>query len=768
MAAFSDPATSSERAEIEQEQRYVDRVYDRLAVMVARATEVGRDGRDRGLLDYTGEIKEEDYRSLFERDVLVDHAVRRLAVLDAQREGLVFGRLDHRGGEIRYVGRIGVRDAEHEPLVIDWRAPAAAVFYQATAADPKDVVRRRILRCQGQRVVGVEDDLLDPEAAPADLPVVGDGALMAALTAARGRQMRDIVATIQHEQDEIIRAPSPGVTLISGGPGTGKTVVALHRAAYLLYSERRRIAGGGVLVVGPSPVFMSYIERVLPTLGEHEATLRSLGEVVDGIVATRTDPFDVGLIKGSLRMRRVLGRAARGPVPGAPEELRIYVGGRILRLDAEELAEVRRTVLQRGARRNRARGDAVRGLVAALWRKASADSTTANGRGARSDFEESVTDLDTFEEFVDAWWPVLTPVQVLRQLADPERLRQAAKGVLRPAEVDALTATWAGGADAGKDGFSVEDVPLLDELHALLGEPPHRPAPRDPFEIDGVREVTTAADRDYAARARAERATQYDGYAHVLVDEAQDLSPMQWRMLGRRGRHASWTVVGDPAQSSWPDIDEAEASRDTALGRRTRRTFHLSTNYRNSQEIFDLAASVIRPEIPDRPLPRAVRATGHAPDHVVATEAGLPDALRRTILDLLASVQGTVGVIAPQAMAETVSTWVADANAANGANGSNGSTGGERTQTGYEGDRVVVTTGIASKGLEFDAVALLEPAEIAAETPVGTRTLYVALTRATQRLATVGTDAGWPAHHANRRPDSLHPPERHQGLAPAG
>jgi DNA helicase IV len=757
--------------EIEQEQRYVDQVYDRLAVMVARATEVGRDGRDRGLLDYTGEIKEEDYRSLFERDVLVDHAVRRLAVLDAQREGLVFGRLDHRGGEVRYVGRIGVRDAEHEPLVIDWRAPAAAVFYQATAADPKGVVRRRILRCHGQRVVGVEDDLLDPDAAPSDLPVVGDGALMAALTAARGRQMRDIVATIQYEQDTIIRAPSRGVTLISGGPGTGKTVVALHRAAYLLYSERRRIAGGGVLVVGPSPVFMSYIERVLPTLGEHEATLRSVGEVVDGVVATRTDPFEVRLIKGSLRMRRVLGRAARGPAPGAPEELRIYVGGRILRLDAGDLAEVRRTVLQRGGRRNRARGEAVRGLVAALWRKAPADGTTANRRGARSDFEESVTDLDAFEEFVDAWWPVLTPVQVLRQLADPDQLRQAAKGVLRPAEVDALAASWSGvddasgsrasGSQAGEGGFSVEDIPLLDELHALLGEPPRRPVPRDPFEVDGVREVTTAADRDYAARARVDRAAQYDGYAHVLVDEAQDLSPMQWRMLGRRGRHASWTVVGDPAQSSWPDIDEAEAARDTALGRRERRTFHLSTNYRNSQEIFDLAAQVIRSEVPDRPLPRAVRATGRVPDHVVAAEADLPDALHRSVLDLLASVQGTVGVIAPQAMAETVSAWVADWI-------SSGSADAQSTAFGDLGDRIVVTTGIASKGLEFDAVALLEPAAIAAETPVGTRALYVALTRATQRLVTVGTDAGWPAHHAPRRSDSPSRPEQRHGLASAG
>ncbi len=713
-----EPATSSEQVEIGREQRYVDHVYDRLAVMVERTAAIGREGRERGRLDYTGEIKEEDYRSLFERDVLVDHAVRRLAVLDAQREGLVFGRLDHRGGEVRYVGRIGVRDAEHEPLVIDWRAPAASVFYQATAADPQDVVRRRILRCRGQRVVGVEDDLLDPDAAPADLPVVGDGALIAALSAARGHQMRDIVATIQREQDEIIRAPSPGVTLISGGPGTGKTVVALHRAAYLLYAERRRIAGGGVLVVGPSPVFMSYIERVLPSLGEHEATLRSVGEVMDGVVATRSDDYPVALVKGSLRMRRVLGRAARAAVPDAPAELRLYAGGRMLALDAGELADVRTDILRRGARRNRARREAVRALLDALWRKAGPAGDGSARRSTRSDFDEDVTERDAFTEFVEAWWPVLTPAQVLGWLADADTLRWAAKGVLRPAEVAALAESW---SDA--EGYSAEDVALLDELHALLGEPRQPPPPRDPFEQDGVREVTTAADRDYAARARAERSDQYDGYAHVLVDEAQDLSPMQWRMLGRRGRQASWTVVGDPAQSSWPDVAEAEAARDAALDRRTRRTFHLTTNYRNSREIFELAAGVIHRELPEVRLPRAVRETGLAPEHLTVESSKLADAVRRSVASLLETVEGTVGVIVPAHRVDAVRDWLP----------------GDADDAG----RAVVTTGIASKGLEFDAVVLVEPDEIAGETPVGTRTLYVALTRATQRLVTVGTTGAW-------------------------
>src|SRR5690606_8248644 len=257
-----------------------------------------------------------------------------------------FGRLDQAGGGPRYVGRLGTRDNGLEPLLIDWRAPAAAVFYQATPVEPMGVIRRRVLRTRGQRVLALEDDLLDTEAAGDDLVVLGDGALIAALSAARGPRMRDIIATIQREQDEIIRSPLQGATLITGGPGTGKTVVALHRAAYLLYTHRRRIAGGGVLVVGPSPVFMSCIERVLPSLGEHEATLRSIGEVMSGFSATRRDPYDAQLVKGSLRMRTVLARAAREPAPGAPREFKIFLAGRMLRLDEQQLDAIRREVLR--------------------------------------------------------------------------------------------------------------------------------------------------------------------------------------------------------------------------------------------------------------------------------------------------------------------------------------------------------------------------------------------------------------------------------------
>ena len=303
--------------EIEFEQAHVDRVYAELAKASLRANDVEADGMARGRTMRTGDIRDEEITGLFERDALVYAAAKRRAAIEKQYEGLVFGRLDlgdmdtpAADRDIRHIGRLGVRDDDYEPLVIDWRAPAAAAFYRATPVDPMGVLRRRVLRCSGATVIGAEDDLMVPEA-PEDLVVLGDGALIAALTRSRGRQMRDIVATIQRHQDEAIRAPSRGVTEITGGPGTGKTVVALHRAAYLLYSERRRFESGGILVVGPSSAYTAYIERVLPSLGEDSVSLRALGDLVDGVTATRLDQPEVAAIKGSLRIRRLLSRALR-------------------------------------------------------------------------------------------------------------------------------------------------------------------------------------------------------------------------------------------------------------------------------------------------------------------------------------------------------------------------------------------------------------------------------------------------------------------------
>jgi superfamily I DNA/RNA helicase len=544
--------------------------------------------------------------------------------------------------------------------------------------------------------------------------VVGDGALLASLSKATGSGMRDIVATIQREQDEAIRSPASGVTIVTGGPGTGKTAVALHRAAYLLYSDRNRFAGGGILVVGPSGVFVNYIATVLPSLGEDTATLRSLGALVVGWTAERTDRTEVAAIKGSLRIRRVLERASHDAVPDGPTELRLLYRGTLLRLDQRDLDRIRRRALPRGARRNEVRGAGFDGVFAALY--AQARELRVTNLPEQADFEAELSDRTDFRDFLKAWWPRLTPMRVLRWLAMPARLRAYANGILTREEIAALQGSF--GAEP-----TIADIALLDELDELMGRPrqPQRKT-RNPFHVrDGIQEVSTYADRQAAARAQqVQRDDDYREYAHVVVDEAQDVSPMQWRMIGRRGQYASWTIVGDPAQTAWSgDPAELERARDRALGSRRRHTYALTTNYRNSAEIFAVAASVIRTVMPDLPLPNAVRSTGVEPVDLVVDAAALPDAVREVTEKQLADVDGTIGVITPVPRRDEVAGWL----------------------TGLP-ERVQVVTALQAKGMEYDSVVLVGPGEVAVDVS-GIRTLYVALSRATQRLTTVGTDHNW-------------------------
>ncbi|WP_350277050.1 UvrD-helicase domain-containing protein [Kribbella sp. HUAS MG21] len=725
-----DNVETVERAELAAEQQHVDRVYGRVEEAARSASRIAVEGHQRGQAQNVGRVREEEQTGLYERDVLVFAAARRIAELDAEHEGLVFGRLDSDRGDDQppaesaaeldklYVGRIGVRDAEYEPLVIDWRAPAAEPFYRATATDRQKVVRRRVLRNKGPRIAGLEDDLLAPERAPEDLPVMGEGALMASLSRARGRTMRDIVATIQAEQDEAIRAPARGVTVIGGGPGTGKTVVALHRAAYLLYSDRRRFERGGVLVVGPSAAFMAYIERVLPSLGENTVSLRAVGELVDGVKATAVDDAEVAAIKGSLRMRGVLSRAARDRVPNAPTTLRVFVGGATVELDANQLDNVRRNALRRTAR-NRAAAEARKGLVAALWQRFPEDLRTGP-LGDREAFGDRVTDTPAFRTFFAQWWPVVTPEAALRWLGDPRRLQRWARNDLTPAEIDALAT-----AIRTTPEFTIADVALLDELSAFLGRPPIVENTEEEFDwleglSDGVNEVLTSSERR-ARAAAAREAEEPEEYAHVLVDEAQDLSPMQWRMVTRRGPQASWTIVGDPAQSSWPDPDEARAAMDSMLSHLQRHTFRLSTNYRNSAEIYAFAGEVIRQSIPDADLPNAVRSTEVEPEHRVFDAGKVAEAAGDAAAELLQLVEGTVGVIVPPALRPAVDPVLAELDDA----------------------RVIAVSPLESKGLEYDAVVVVEPDRIVSDTLGGVRALYVVLTRATQRLVTVNSTTHW-------------------------
>ncbi|GAA2920662.1 AAA family ATPase [Streptomyces thioluteus] len=732
--------------EIGAEQHHLDRVYRRLEEKIHEAEFLMDDAAKRGQVGTPG--------ALAERDAQVFRAGIHLNRLNSEFEDFLFGRIDlllgkdgKRGpdgaytsvepaddavrderaeiAETLHIGRIGVLDADYSPLVIDWRAPAAAPFYRATPVAPGRVVRRRVIRSKGRRVLGVEDDLLRPELRTTldgtALPVVGDGALMAALGQARSHTMRDIVSSIQAEQDLVIRAPAASVTEVEGGPGTGKTAVALHRAAYLLYQDRRRYAGG-ILVVSPTPLLVAYTEGVLPSLGEEgQVAIRALGSLVDGAEATTYDEPAVARIKGSSRMLKVLRKAARGAleVPrgggAVPDRLRVVAFGARIELGAEELQRIRQTALGGTAPVNLLRPRARRLILDALWSKGGGSRRYTDpelAAEARAAFDEDITTEDDFLAFLSAWWPELTPRQVLALLADERRLARWTRRVLNPRETR-LLARSLGRVDAdGKGPLSVHDVALLDELETLLGAPmrPRKPREADPLDqLTGLEELMP--ERGESRRERAERlALERRDYAHVIVDEAQDLTPMQWRMVGRRGRHATWTVVGDPAQSSWSDPDEAAVARDEALGTRPRRRFRLTVNYRNPAEIAELASKVLALAMPGMESPSAVRSTGVEPRFAVAGP-DLPASVRAEAQHLLDDVEGTVGVVVPMGRRAEARGWLAGL-----------------------GDRVVVLGSLEAKGLEYDATIVVTPAEIADESPAGLRVLYVALTRATQRL----------------------------------
>jgi DNA helicase IV len=803
--------------EIAAEQRYVDIAYARLEEMRADAQAMIREGYRQSLAGTKG--------SLVDRDAMVHQAALRAQALDVADDGLVFGRLDLASREVRYIGRVGVRTSEHDSLVIDWRAPAAEDFYRATPEDPRGVVRRRVLHSRGHTVVDLEDDLLDPDASDG-MTIVGDGAFLASLARTREGAMRDIVATIQREQDEVIRAPADGTILVRGAPGTGKTAVALHRVAYLLFRHRRRFGSRGVLVIGPNRRFTAYIERVLPSLGEGSATLRSLGDLVDGVTATVHDPPELARVKGADVMTTVLRRAVADHAPGAPGELRVVFKGVVVTLDRARLDRIRSEVHRRSRGSvNAARGRAAEMLLDALWGRfndlggpeaaeaeegaeaglwnailaadglASLDEEPArggrNGGGdpKRGQFDARVREQRAFTDFLVSWWPIRRPLDVLRSLGDPARLRRAAGRDLDRAGIEPLAASWAG-EDAP---LSYQDVALLDELDALLGPPPRpsrrraAPSEDDPFVVDGVNILTgeEVADETWEPEMqelttsieRVERSRRVDDgvveerpeYAHIVVDEAQDLSPMQWRMLGRRGRQASWTIVEDPAQSAWEDLDAAREAMDIALGgerpsrgrRRTRRAaprarheYELTTNYRNSTEIAAVSARVLARALPDASPARAVRTSGIDPIVSIVPEHDLAPAAREAAEELLDQVEGTIGVIVPLPPAESASpdTPAPGAQASlfdalepastSGRPGAWTASERERLADGLP-ERVQVLDVLEAKGLEFDAAVIVAPETVAAQSPRGLRVLYVAVSRATQRLTVLTADPEW-------------------------
>ncbi|MEV6791808.1 UvrD-helicase domain-containing protein [Streptomyces sp. NPDC051320] len=802
--AAQDAAVDSVRdREIATEQEHLDQVYRRLEEKIHEAEFLMHDAAKRGQVGTPG--------ALAERDAQVFRAGIHLNRLNNEFEDFLFGRVDllhgkdgRRGpdgaytavepsddavrddrtadiAETLHIGRIGVLDSDYSPLVIDWRAPAAAPFYRSTPVDPGRVVRRRVIRSKGRKVLGVEDDLMRPELTASldgrELAVVGDGALMAALGQARSHTMRDIVSSIQAEQDLVIRAPAASVTEVAGGPGTGKTAVALHRAAYLLYQDRRKYAGG-ILIVSPTPLLVAYTEGVLPSLGEEgQVAIRAVGSLVDGAEATAYDEPGIARIKGSSRMLQVLRKAARGsletapprperrggrdrggaggeqqlafgddateaagPPDATPDRLRVVAFGGRLELEAAELQRIRNQVLGGTAPVNLLRPRARRLLLDALWAKNARGRAASTGGDPelaaelRASFDEDVSGEDSFLEFLDAWWPELTPRGVLSAMSDERRLGRWARRVLNQGEVRRLARSLR------REALSVHDVALLDELQMLLGTP-HRPRKQrehDPLDqLTGLEELMPR--REETQWERAERlAQERTEYAHVIVDEAQDLTPMQWRMVGRRGRQATWTIVGDAAQSSWPAPDEAAAARDDALGSRPRRQFTLTVNYRNPAEIAELASKVLALAMPGMKSPSAVRSTGVEPRFAVAGD-DLAGCVRQEARRLLDQVDGTIGVVVAMNRREQARKWLAGLG-----------TGVSPVEPSRDWGRVVVLGSLEAKGLEYDATVVVSPAEIAkgapgdevtggGASPTGLRVLYVALTRATQQLTVIST-----------------------------
>jgi DNA helicase IV len=696
-----------------------------------------------------------------ERDTFAGMYASRLARLWAVERGLVFGRLDHVEEGRLYIGKLGLADDEQERLLIDWRAPVAQPFYRATPAVPMGLTRRRHLQTRGRAVVGVDDDLLDLDAlTDADRATLnGEAALLAALDERRTGRMRDIVATIQAEQDRVIRADLNGVLVVQGGPGTGKTVVALHRAAYLLYTHRERLERRGVLILGPNPTFLRYIDQVLPSLGENDVLLSTVGELYPGVTATRREAPEVAAVKGDPRMAEVIARAVRERqrVPRKPVELNLGRYG--LTLDGAMLESARNKAARTRRPHNQARAVFVRSLLNALARQAARKL----GKGLideeeLADLREELRTEPVVKAALNRFWPYLTPQRLLLGLyTSPERLGHAAAALTR--EERALLRR--DGARAGE--WTESDVPLLDEAAELLGEidehvlrasalqaeeelaaarraeEHEREAElayaREVLELTGLSDVMEAerlaerqrGDGPYLTTAERAAADRSWAYGHVIVDEAQELSPMAWRAVMRRVPTRSMTIVGDIAQTgsaagarSWDDV------LDPYVAGRWRQE-RLSVNYRTPVELMALAARVLAAIDPGLEPPASVRESGAEP--WIAPVRALPELVKAEVGE-----GGKVAVVAPDALLHQIGEAVrATVDGAVVVEPGSGRGAGAAAL-----DAPVAVLAVAdAKGLEFDSVIVAEPGRIAAQSPRGMSDLYVALTRATQRLGVV-------------------------------
>jgi DNA helicase IV len=770
VANSTTPTTPDTDDGIEHERDYVAMLYGHLD---ARRAETAR-RLESVLHDETVGTPQ----ALTERDAAAAMYTDRLAALRAAEHGLVFGRLDTDEGERRYIGRLGLLDEqnEYEPLLMDWRAPAARSFYTATAASPEGIRRRRHLRTRRRELLAVDDEVLDlddPTAGSSSRSgLTSEAALLAAVGASRTGRMADIVATIQSEQDAIIRSKPSGVLVVQGGPGTGKTAVALHRAAYLLYTHRDRLARRGVLVVGPNPTFLRYIGQVLPSLGETSVVLGTVGQLFPALDARRVEPVAVSEVKGRAEMAAVIAAAVRDRQQLPRRPIRLVVDQQEVRLDRDVVGAARTRARRSRKAHNEARRifrkEAIRLLAEQVARSIVGAAGTRGllDSGDLSDIRDELGESQELARELDALWPTLSAQELLTELfADERRLNTAARRL--PVADRALLRRERPAPDADPATvWSPADVPLLDEAAELLGDDGSEAAARaaealreeisyaqgvlDVLDLeedldDELLRAGDVVDADRLAQRQAVRrwdstadraaADREWTYGHVIVDEAQELSPMAWRLVMRRCPTRSMTIVGDIAQTG--DLSGSSSWQD-ALGPYVAnrwRLEQLTVNYRTPAEIAAVADDVLAAIEPGLAAPRSVRSTGVPPRAVAVDPAGLDDAVAKIVMEESAEVgEGRTVVLAPLARVDALRERVVGSP--------DGAAGGE---VDLEAP-VVVLPIAAAKGLEFDAVVLVEPAEVLAESPRGANDLYVALTRSTQRLAVV---------HAEPLPDLL-------------
>ena len=693
---------TQQHPELEQEQAYILHAYECLeasrvgALKIRELTSSGPGGT---------------FQARLERNVFDENLVHRLEQLELGNAALVFGRIDRAadsGEEVEsfHIGRLAVADANREPVVVDWRAPVAEPFYRATGREQMGLLRRRHFVVEGPQLLALEDELfgeghlgVGQDDGLGDDPrqgLRGYSTLLTALGRSRTGQLGDIVATIQAEQDEIIRSPQAGVLVVQGGPGTGKTVVALHRAAYLLYTHRFPLEDQGVLVIGPNRVFLRYIERVLPSLGEAGVQQVILADLIPEVQFGLRESSNVARVKGNKRIAKVIDKAITDRERPLREDVQLPYGVGFVRLRAEESVQIIKAARRRYHRHNQAR----RYVENEVW--AALAASFRSGADAE-DIRDALTGTPEIRAVFERMWPVLTPAQLLHDLFGSKALlKLAANGILPESDYLALYRERSSSLDEVR--WSNADAALLDEARFLLG-----PRPRKSGKIDETDEIRT--------------------FGHIVVDEVQDLTPMQLRMVTRRSLSGSMTVVGDIAQATgplapndWKDVLEHLPSRKTP------RIVGLSVGYRIPAQIMELADKVMHAATPGLRAPRSVRDSDEVP---IITAVDSADALFEAVIAraqvlLQQSGGGRTAIICPDDTVDQMSSALEAASVPHG-----------RAQAAGLDENLSIVPASLAKGLELDDVIVVEPSAIVADDAQGLRLLYVTLTRSTRSLTVV-------------------------------